>query len=252
MFDDPEDDDVTEFEEQIEQTAFDPNPWGARQRMLPSRTFVARHRRAHQAFIPARTQPRALPPLHPPYAPQIAEPASAPLMQFYVPAMTAPAVAIAGPPWFPQHAQHWPVARRRTDTAAWRRYAAPLCGAIAVVLFAIAYLAKPSSGPTAVSAPRPRTEVVVPVTATMPVAAPSIETRESDPADDSESVEATEPGEIDSASVTIEPDRPAADRRVKRTATRKTMHRVSRRRPVRLDAIELSTPLGRMRPGHRM
>jgi len=180
------------FDDADEVTVFEPNPWGARQRVLPRSTFVAAERESSAAAI---------------------------VDLFTMPEVPAAPVQIQFPP---------------APRTGFSRLLIPLVAA--VISLGVAYVMKPHS--TEPVAARTH-ETTAPITNAALAAAEPIAAI--DPAPALAPVAVIEPVafiEPIEAPV-IAPTRPA-----KATKSR----RVAKRSPIKIDAADLASPLGRMRP----
>jgi hypothetical protein len=198
MFDD---DDATEY---------DPNPLGARQRMVPRSTFRAVATSPNAGTVAPVVTPLFIPIVHaapPPVPPSIARTS----MTFD---------AIAPRPKFPT---------QPTNFIA--RFALPLSLAIVVVSLIFAYVLKPASKSTqpvaAALAPTPKLAIEAPVFI--------------DVKDEPEPDLAIAPLEIDPI------EEPIA-KPIAKAKSRGAKPKAKKRAPIKIDATDTASPLGRMRP----
>lgn len=244
MLDDSYNDEPTEFEgpegEADEVTVFEPNPWGARQRIAPPRRFLAKVRTLIPEAFPILTPALTPAGIHPASIDIRPQAISIPSMPSLAPRHFYPAAHPFHPP-----VRSWPTQPRRDLQlrALLARYAAPICGGIAVLLLHVAYIAKPRSenrarlAVAASLAPTSDDVVVAPIT--MPVVAMPV-------------VQASEPVRPELIEMIEEPTVPAQTKAAPRAAkSSKTPKARVNKRPgkIRIDAKDLATPLGRLRPG---
>ena len=252
-----DDDEYTQIEED-QATVFDPNPWGARQRVLPRATFV-----------PA---PRGAPPPPPMRVPASTPPmpmASMPVMMLGPMAMgtgmamgaAMPAVSpmpfVAMPrPRFPE----MPRVRRwaRVSSVLMSRYAAPIYLAVIVLSLGLAYLTKPSTHTSAHASSSHAKAGAVAVAAAMtdvrPVASAAIVSVIEPTTPTVEPIEFVEPAVAPAIAPAIAPKAAVDSKRArgidsKRVAVVKSKA-VKHRAPIKIDTADTSSPLGRMRPSH--
>ncbi len=217
------DDDLTHVDDD-EATVFEPNPWGARQRVIP-----------RAGFVPAPVRAKGTPPPLPVVAsPVVAAPIAAPprwptlrTIETIVPLPVAfaPPPVVAMPP------------RPRRQTFLLSRYGAPLYLAGVVMCLLVAYVAKPSS----------RAHSAVPAAALTAVAQPEMVVTPIPV------VEAPAPV-VPVVEPVVEPE-PEVVKPVKRTTPRvqkvakpAIASRTTKRRAIKIDAADTASPLGRMRP----
>jgi hypothetical protein len=202
-----------------EATQYDPNPWGARQRLIPLATFVPAPAPLAPPIVPAAVA----------YAAPIAYAAPAPMARAAAPAPIAPFARIAYAAAAP--APYAPAARVTLRVPALpmhprrrARYAIPMFGLAAIVCLAFAYAMKPATI----------------ASQTASIATPAI----------------AEPLDMSASGVVAEiapAELPAIAKPAPRVASR-VAHKPrasAKRRPIKIDASITSSPLGHLRPSRR-
>ena len=229
FFDDDEDDDYDDV------TVFEPNPWGARQRVAPRKTFKAAVSRIITLVpqlvrqLPPPIPPRRIPCATPAYAtPTPAIRISAPLLPTHVASVGALAFAPRMPAPIPR--PHWPTKRRAVQL---RKLVSALAGGVAALIIVLIVQTTRDTSTARADAPAlSMTSAAAPaqsVTHQMPISPPSEAAHRF-------TVTPIETPTVPEAAIAV-PAKPKKTTRAKR--------------PRRILAGDTSTPLAHLRPSKR-